>query len=220
MTNTSITTLSRKRILITLAIFICTPLLAHLINIAVVQYDLSLMFSLNLGAAVMIMYNWNLFGIHYNRAKYNFIDTCIYSFIAFVLFTLWTYISNRYLKCIVIMPRTEVLVRYGYARIGMLIAYSFSEASMLCIVGKCATDPLTIHHRELQIILLSGISIGLLTTILFLPSKNLLTILITLLYNVVLCTILSYLYNQSNSFIPGLMGFSGSNLFFMIASLL
>ena len=207
MTNTSITTLSKKRILITLAIFICTPLLAHLINIAVVQYDLSLMFSLNLGAAVMIMYNWNLFGIHYNRAKYNFIDTCIYSFIAFVLFTLWTYISNRYLKCIVIMPRTEVLVRYGYA-------------SMLCIVGKCATDPLTIHHRELQIILLSGISIGLLTTILFLPSKNLLTILITLLYNVVLCTILSYLYNQSNSFIPGLIGFAGSNLFFMIASLL
>ena len=118
------------------------------------------------------------------------------------------------------MPRTEVLVRYGYARIGMLIAYSFSEASMLCIVGKCATDPLTIHHRELQIILLSGISIGLLTTILFLPSKNLLTILITLLYNVVLCTILSYLYNQSNSFIPGLIGFAGSNLFFMIASLL
>lgn len=123
MTNTSITTLSKKRILITLAIFICTPLLAHLINIAVVQYDLSLMFSLNLGAAVMIMYNWNLFGVHYNRAKYNFIDTCIYSFIAFVLFTLWTYISNRYLKCIVIMPRTEVLVRYGYARIGMLVAY-------------------------------------------------------------------------------------------------
>jgi len=72
----------------------------------------------------------------------------------------------------------------------------------------------------LQIILLSGISIGLLTTILFLPSKNLLTILITLLYNVVLCTILSYLYNQSNSFIPGLIGFAGSNLFFMIASLL
>ena len=62
------------------------------------------------------------------------------------------------------MPRTEVLVRYGYARIGMLVAYSFSEASMLCIVEKCATDPLTIHHRELQIILLSGISIGVLNS--------------------------------------------------------
>lgn len=178
------------------------------------------MFSLNLCATILIMYNWNLFGIHYNRAKYNFFDTCIYAFIAFVLITLWTYLSNRYLRCIVIMPSSQILKRYGYARIGMLIAYSFSEASIINIVEKVSTDHIQINHRELQVILLSGIAIGILLTILFLPSKNILTILITLLYNVVLCTILSYFYNQSHSFIPGMIGLASSNLFFMIMGLL
>ncbi len=215
----SITTLSKKRVFITVVTFICTPLLAHLINLALSQYDISLMFSLNLCATILIMYNWNLFGIHYNRAKYNIFDTCIYAFISFVLITLWTYVCNRFLGSIVIIPSSEVLISYGYARIGMLIAYSFSEASIISIVEKVATDHMQIRHRELQVILLSGITIGILMTVLFIPSLNILTILITLLYNVVLCTILSYLYNQSHSFIPGMIGFACSNLFFMIMAL-
>ncbi len=216
----SITTLSKKRVIITLLIFICTPILAHVLNFALEQYDISLMFSLNLCATVLIMYNWNLFGIHYNRAKYNFFDTCIYIFIAFVIFTLWTYVCNRFLRCIVIIPSEEVLRSYGYARIGMLIAYSFSESCIITIVEKVATDHMQVRHRELQIILLSGITIGTLLTILFIPSLNILTILITLLYNVVLCTALSYLYNQSHTFIPGMIGLTCSNLFFMIIALL
>lgn len=214
------TKLSKKRVIITLLVFVVTPLLAHVLNLFLSQYDISLMFSLNLCATILIMYNWNLFGIHYNRAKYNFFDTCIYAFVAFILITLWTYLSNRYLRCIVIMPSSLILKRYGYARIGMLIAYSFSEASIINIVEKVSTDHIQIKHRELQVILLSGIAIGILLTLLFLPSKNILTILITLLYNVVLCTLLSYFYNQSHSFIPGMIGLASSNLFFMIMGLL
>lgn len=220
MTEKSISTLSIKRIVISIALFVLTPIVAHLLNIALGQYDISLMFALNLSATILIMYNWNLFGIHYNRAKYNLNDTVIYAIIAFILFTAWTYISNTYLKCIVIIPNSTVLLRYGYARIGMFIAYSFSEASLISIVEKCATDHLEIRHHELQVILLSGISIGVLTTLLFLPSTNILTICTTLLYNVVTCTILSYLYNQSHSFIPGLIGFASSNLFFMLLTFL
>ncbi len=220
MTIQSNTKLSKKRVIITLIVFVMAPLLAHVLNLFLSQYDIALMFSLNLCATILIMYNWNLFGIHYNRAKYNFFDTCIYAFIAFILITLWTYLSNRYLRCIVIMPSSQILKRYGYARIGMLIAYSFSEASIINIVEKVSTDHIQIKHRELQVILLSGIAIGILLTVLFLPSKNILTILITLLYNVVLCTILSYFYNQSHSFIPGMIGLASSNLFFMIMGLL
>lgn len=220
MSGKSISTLSTKRIFISIALFVLTPILAHLLNLALGQYDISLMFSFNLCATILIMYNWNLFGIHYNRAKYNINDTFVYSVIAFVLFAIWTYIALGYLRCVIMIPSATVLQSYGYARIGMLIAYSFSEASVICIVEKCATDRLVIHHRELQVILLSGISIGIITTLLFLPSTNILTICTTMLYNVVCCTILSYLYNQSHSFIPGLIGFACSNLFFMFLTFL
>lgn len=216
MSQKTTSTMSSKRILITIAIFSAIPAVAHLLNNFVEQYDISLMFALNLGAAILIMYDWNLFGIHYNRAKYNIQDTILYSIIAFVMISIWTYISIHFLRCIVIIPNEIALTRYGYARIGMLLAYSFSEASALCIVEKCATDHLQVRHRELQSILLSGMMIGILMTFLFFPSLNILTILTTLFYNVILCTILAYLYNQSHTFIPGLIGFALSNLLFMI----
>lgn len=220
MSSKTTSTMSNKRIGITIAIFCAIPVCAHLINNLVEQYDISLMFALNVGAMILIMYDWNLFGIHYNRAKYNIPDTILYSIIAFVMISLWTYISIHFLRCIVIIPNEIALSRYGYARIGMLLAYSFSEASALCILEKCATDHLQVRHHELQAILLSGIMVGCLMTILFLPSLNILTILTTLLYNVILCTILAYLYNQSHTFIPGLVGFAFSNLLFMLMMIL
>lgn len=220
MANITISTLSNKRVYISLAIFVCTSVIAHTINIVVQQYDISLMFSLNLAATVLIMYNWNLFGIHYNRAKYNLNDTLLYTAIAFVITTIWTYFANNFLRCIIIMPSSDILIRYGYARIGMLIAYSFSESAVICIVQKCATDHMPARHHELQVILLSGILLGSMVTIIFLPSFNILTILTTLLYNVILCTIFAYFYNQTHSFIPGMVGFAASNLLFMILAIL
>ena len=42
----------------------------------------------------------------------------------------------------------------------------------------------------------------------------------TLLYNVILMILLSYFYNQTGSFIPGMVGFASVNLTIMIISLL
>lgn len=220
MAEKTISTLSNKRVYISLAIFISTAIIAHTINILVQQYDISLMFALNLTATILIMYNWNLFGIHYNRAKYNLTDTIVYAIIAFIMIGLWTYISNKFLRCILIMPSSTTLIRYGYARIGMLIAYSFSESAIICIVQKCATDHMHVRHRELQVILLSGILLGFMVTLVFIPSLNILTILTTLLYNVILCTIFAYFYNQTHSFIPAMIGFAASNLLFMLLAIL
>ena len=156
MSNTSSTTLSNKRVIITLCIYILVPIVAHLLNFLLQQYDISLMFSLNLATAILVMYNWNLFALHYNRAKQNLADALLYSILAFFLIGIWTYISNHFLKCIVIMPSKTVLIQYGYARIGMLIAYSFSEATLISIVEKVATDHINVKHHELQVIMLSG----------------------------------------------------------------
>ena len=71
-----------------------------------------------------------------------------------------------------------------------------------------------------QIILFTGIMAGIAMTFLFIPSLNPLILLTTLLYNVVLMTMLSYFYNQTGSFIPGAMGFAFVNLTIMLVAYL
>lgn len=220
MKTNSITTLSIKRIVITLLILVMIPFGARFINIYLQQYDISLMFTMNVGGSIMIMYNWNLFSLHYNRAKHDMIDTIFYTIVAFLLIAIWTWFSLSFLNCRIILPSSDVLERYGYALPGMLVAYSFMEASVFCISAKCATDHFNIHQRELQTILATGILFGALITLLFLPSPNIMIIITTLLYNVVLMTLEAYSYNQTHSFIPGLLGFAFTNLLFMMTGIL
>ncbi len=220
MKTNSITTLSLKRIVITLLILVMIPFGARFINIYLQQYDISLMFTMNVGGSIMIIYNWNLFSLHYNRAKNNMIDTIFYTIVAFLLIAVWTWFSLSFLNCRIILPSSDVLERYGYALPGMLIAYSFMEAAVFCISAKCATDHFNIHHRELQTILATGILFGTLITVIFLPSTNIMIIITTLLYNVVLMTFEAYFYNQTHSFIPGLLGFALTNLVFMLTGIL
>lgn len=208
--------LSTKRMVLSLLIFCAIPASAHLLNVFVRQYDIALMASMNTGGAVLIIYNWNLFGIHYNRAKENPADTLLFTVIAFLLILVWTWVGLALLKCRIIIPSHEVLQAYGYARPGMLMAYSIMEAAAFVITCKCVTDRFVVRHQELQTILLTGLLFGTLITFLFLPAMNILTIVTTLLYNVVLMTMEAYAYNQTHSFIPGMLGFAFSNLVFML----
>jgi hypothetical protein len=66
---------------------------------------------------------------------------------------------------------------------------------------------MNIQNRELIVILVSGFLFGLIYTIAFLSTFTLDLFIRTYLYNVVLIAILSYLYNQSHSFIPGILSF-------------
>ncbi len=209
-------TLSRKRMYITLLLFFMIPATAHLINIFLVQYDISLMFAFNVFAAVMIMYDWNLFAIHYNRMKEKFGSCLVFMLLAIAFLFLWTWVGLNALSCRIMIPSGHILRSFGYARIGMLIAYSFSEAAAISIAFKAGTDHFRIRNHELQIILISGLLFGIVLTIMFLPSTNFLTILTTLLYNVISMIFLSYLYNQTNTFFPGMLGFAFTNLIYML----
>lgn len=216
MTSDTGSSLSSKRMFLSFIIFLAIPVGAHLINLFVDQYDISLMACLNIGGAVLIIYDWNLFGIHYNRAKEHPADTFLFTILGFVIIFLWTWVALAWLKCRIIIPSKEVLRAYGYARGGMLIAYSLMEAAVFVITCKCVTDRFDIHHQELQVILLTGLLFGLLITILFLPGRNIFTIITTLLYNVVLMIIEAALYNQTGSFIAGMLGLALSNLMLML----
>ena len=88
MTQT-ISTLSRKRIVISLILTAMIPTTARILNIFLDQEQISLMFSMNIFTSVLIMYNWNLVAIHYNRAKENIPDTILYTLIGGALIFLW-----------------------------------------------------------------------------------------------------------------------------------
>ena len=73
---------------------------------------------------------------------------------------------------------------------------------------KCLTDHLDIRDREALIILASGFLFGILYTVVFVPFGDLGLLVRTYLYNVLLICTMSYLYNQSHSFIPGIISFT------------
>ena len=78
-------TLSLKRVIRSVILFALIPVCARILNVFVMQYDISLMTSFNIIGSILIFYDWNLFGIHYNRAKYNLDDTTLYTAVAYVL---------------------------------------------------------------------------------------------------------------------------------------
>ena len=214
------TTLSKKRVLITILLFLAIPIGAKILNRSIQQYDISLMFTFNIFGSLIIFYDWNLFGVHYNRAKYNIDDTILYTIVAYVALMIWTIFSLDILHCRIILPTGKTLTSFGYARLGMLISDSFIEAFSFSITIKSASDQLSISGREIPIILLTGLIAGITITFLFLPSHNLLTILTTILYNVILLIFLSYIYNQCGSFFPGAIAFALCNLTIMITAMM
>ena len=180
-----------------------------------------MMVSMNVLTSVLIIYDWNLVGIHYNRAKNNIPDTILFFVIGLVLIRLWTWFGMSFLQVRPLLPAAETAVKYPYAVPSLLIAFSYIQAAMVNISFKCITDHLDVRSREIQAILISGILFGLVYTIAFasLPlSMN--SLFRTYLYNLVLVAILSYLYNQSNSFIPGILSMGTIYLLLMLSEIL
>lgn len=62
-------TLSVKRILLTMAILLLVPVFRRVVSMFISIEAIADMFSLNITAWILILYDWNLLGVHYNRAK-------------------------------------------------------------------------------------------------------------------------------------------------------
>jgi hypothetical protein len=220
MSDKTISTMSTKRILISLLIFLLIPACAHLLDLKINQYAISLMFSMNIGTSALIIYDWNLFGIHYNRSKQNIMDTILFTVFGSILILIWVYVGSSMLKANIILPGNSDLIEYGYARPGMLIAFSFMEAVSVSISFKCFTDHFDVRGKELQSILLSGLLFGLVFTLMFLPAWNTGLFFRTYFYNMILIAFLSYLYNQSHTIFPGILAMTIIYLAVMVQSIM
>ena len=198
------TAMSVKRIVISLLIFFLIPLIRHLLGGWIENDTLGLMFALNFCAWLLITYDWELFGLHWLRSKENPGDTMLYTAVGSIVLFLWTWLNNRFLHGIIVMPDPGTVRSYLVALPAIFIAFSFSLSSLVNICFKCLTDHFKIRLGEATMILLSGFLFGFIYTVCFCPLE-LMIFIPTYFYNVVLICVLSYLYNQTHSFIPGIL---------------
>ncbi len=200
--------LSVKRIVISLLIFAMIPAVDYAVFRLTGSRTISRTFALSLSGWALLIYDWNLFGIHYNRAKAAPADTVIYTLVGCVLIGALTWVNQAFLQAYIPLPERPDVHAYLFASPIILIAHSFTLGLVINISFKCLTDHMDIRDREALIILASGFLFGFCYTAAFAPLGDFNLLIRTYLYNVLLISILSYLYNQSNSFIPGLLSFT------------
>lgn len=196
-------TLSVKRILLTMAILLLVPVFRRVVSMFISIEAIADMFSLNITAWILILYDWNLLGVHYNRAKDHIGEAVLWTVIGTVFLSIWLFVSERFLKAPLPIDHVTEAAAYPGALPPVLIAYSFSQAALINIGFKCMTDHFNVRSQEVLVILLSGFAFGLYYTLLFTPAS--LHIFIPVyLYNILAIAFSAYLYNQSHSFVPGM----------------
>lgn len=218
MSQKTVSTLSGKHITISVILIILIRVLAYLINLFVRQDGISLMASVNICTAALIFHNRELIDRHRLRTLNNIGDSLLFTGIGIAAIGLLTWVSLSFLKAELMLPDRQLLIGIGYARLGMLIAFSIMEACMVNIGFKNLTDHLDVRHKELQAILISAILSGIFMTILF-TTFDIFILVRTCPYWLLLTAILSYLYNQCHSIIPGIISLSTVNLAVMLIRL-
>ena len=216
----TISTLSNKRIVISLLLVVMIPVCAKILDLILDEEWISLMVSMNIFTAVLVMYNWNLVAIHWNRAKENIPETITYTVIGLVLTLLWSLLGSGFFQAYLILPPAYALIGYGYARPGFLIAFSFMESGMLNMTFKIMTDHFDVIHKEVLTILLSALVVGLFITVLFVPFESFSLLIRSYVYYMGLIAILSYLYNQTHSVVAGTAALGFTYLIMMMMSMM
>ena len=202
MTQKSPSSLSTKRIIISVLLFAAIPASVLLFEPCINQWAITTMAAFNIFGTLLCIYDWNLFAIHYNRAKHSLGDTTIYTLIGILLIGTLFYINKTFLHGTIVIADPNSLTAFGYARFGMWMGFSFMQSLSLNIVYKCITDRFDACKNRLQLILLTSFIFAFIYMILFIPF-SLKAWIRTYFYNVLLTSIMSYLYNQSGSFISG-----------------
>lgn len=200
-----ISSLSGKRIVISLLIIALLPILHILFVWLTKDNTISFTFAFNFCSWLLLIYDWNLFGIHWNRFKARKNDCILYTIVGFLLIGLWICLNQAFLKGSLVLPNPDIVREYQFALPAIFAAFSYSQTFLICIGFKCLTDHMDIRSREVLLILLSGVLFGFFYTLAITPSFQIITLVETYLFHTILICILSYLYNQSSSLLPGMI---------------
>lgn len=218
MSQEKVTRLPIKRVIISLLLFVIMAVSWRVIDIYIKQIYISKMISINIFGSLLMIYNWPLLALHYERIKDNN-DKYLFFVIGLIFFAVITWLASSFFNAETLIPESIVLISYGYARWGMIIAFSIIKAFVINISFKCLTDQLDIKHKELQVILVSSIVFGFVLTIAF-SEFNIINLFQTYFYNILLVAFLSYSYNQTSSLLPGTFALSIVHFIIMLISIL
>ena len=218
MTEKNVTTLPLKRVLISLLLFFLAAITWRAFDLLLHEIYISKMISINIFGSLLMIYNWSLIELHHNRIKNNN-DKYLFFVLNVLFIAAVTYFGKVFLNAEILLPPRIILVSYGYARIGMLIGFSFIKAFLINISFKCLTDNLDIKHKELQVILVSSLVFGLLFTLGF-TELSISSLFRTYLYNVLIVGFSSYSYNQTTSILPATIALAVVHFLLMFASTL
>ena len=206
-------TTTMKRSLVTLFLLLLSAIAVRVLDQYLQARFISLMIVFNTIGIVMILVNWGLFKLHAQRLTEN--DFWLYIVIDIIVITALVLLNRYVLQADYLIPPGIDLKQYGYARIGMLLGFSYIQASIIHLGFKHVTDRIDVKQKEAQTILFTALLFGFLYTAAY-TDFQLSLFIRTYVYNILLVGILSYSYNQTQSLVPGIFSLGTVYFIYMI----
>lgn len=203
MSNTT-TTLTFKRIITSLLIFFIVPILSPIIDTVVKDPMISYTLLTNIAGFTLMIINWDLLTIHACRFKSDIKESLFFTIIGALLLGIIFIVNQMFLHAYVPIVNPDSFNSFILFSVPILLAYSFVFSMNYVIAFKCITDRLNIKQAEIATIFLSGFLFSLLFTLFFVPF-DVISWLKSYLFYLAITTIISYLYNQTKSFLSGLV---------------
>ncbi|NLC96415.1 MAG: hypothetical protein GX675_02465 [Erysipelotrichaceae bacterium] len=208
-------TLRFKRIIITSVLFFAIPFISNILDLIISNSTISYTFSISLIAFIFIIYNWDLFALHYNRSKKNIKDTVFYTIVGLILLGTLTFINQSFIHGYLILCDKQTLTRYYGGAFIMIVSHTLSFSLCMMIAYKSTVDRIKLEVSTVQVILFSGLIFALLFSIFYVP-LDINLMVSSFLYYSIFFIICSYLYNQCGSFIPAMISITLIFLFINI----
>lgn len=197
-------TLSIQHIIFTFCSFLIVPILTPLLNMVIHNEVITYTFTLNLAGLLILIRNWNLISLHAQRLKEEKHEAIFFFGIGLLLFTLLFIGNQLYLDAFAPIIKIQLIQSFSLFYLIFFTAFTYIFALIFVVTFKCVTDRLNLKNAEMVVILLSGFLFSLIFTICYIPF-NLIEWLKGYLFYFFVTSVISYLYNQTRSIIPGLL---------------
>ncbi|MEG0177444.1 hypothetical protein [Anaerorhabdus sp.] len=217
MTDKS-TTLPFNRIILAICYFLIVPILSPLINILIQNQLISYTFAVSLSGLLLMIQNWDLLEIHAKRYKADFKEALFFTFVGAIILAFIIWVNSTYVHAYMPHLDKNIMIDFSWFVVPIVFINTFIFAMNYVIVFKCVTDHLKLQHAEIVVILLSGFIFALLFTVTYIPFE-VIAWLKGYLFYFVITLVISYLYNQTHSFLPGMIGFGFVLMVFNLISI-
>ncbi len=214
--STNNTTLSLRRIIITLLGFISIPFIKNITESIIHNELASYTFAFSLIGIFLTFLNWDLLCVHLQRFTSDIKESLFFTLFGTIFLALLFVMNYLLLNAYVPLINPEEFKEFTILFFPILYSYTVLFSSLYIISFKSLTDRLGIKKAELTVIFFSGFLFSLLFTMTFIPF-SVFEWLKGYLFYFLVTTVLSYLYNQTKSLFPSLIALSicllGMNLF-------